>query len=81
MTELSNDLTGLVAWFDHRRGYGYVVRDNGEKDLFVHWTNIDMPGFKTLKPGQPVSFELGENHKGPQAVNVKVLGEVLESKE
>ena len=79
MTEkLSNDFTGLVAWFDAKKGIGFITRDNGEKDLFVHWTNIEMEGFKTLKPGQPVSFEIGENHRGPQAINVKILGEPKE---
>jgi CspA family cold shock protein len=75
MVELNNENTGKVAWFDARRGVGFVIRDNGEKDLFVHWSNIDMDGFKTLKAGQIVSFEIGENHRGPQAVSVKVLRE------
>jgi len=78
MTELSNEKTGKVAWFDPKKGIGFITRDNGEKDLFVHWTNIEMEGFKTLKPGQPVSFELGENHRGAQAVQVKILGEPIE---
>ena len=82
MTEtLSNDRTGVVAWFDAKKGIGFITRDNGAKDLFVHWSNIDMDGFKTLKPGQPVSFEMGENHRGEQAVNVKILGEPVEDKE
>jgi len=82
MTEqLSNDKTGVVAWFDPKKGIGFITRDNGDKDLFVHWTNIEMEGFKTLKPGQPVSFELGENHRGQQAVLVKILGEAPEKKE
>lgn len=76
--QLSNDKTGICAWFDAKRGIGFIERDNGEKDLFVHWSNIEMDGFKTLKPGQPVSFEIGENHKGPQAVMVKILGEPIE---
>ena len=76
MAELSNDNTGKVLWFDPRRGIGFLERDNGEKDLFVHWSNIDMDGFKVLKPDQVVSFEIGENHKGIQAINVKVIKEV-----
>jgi len=82
MTEqLSNDKTGVCAWFDPKKGIGFITRDNGEKDLFVHWTNIAMEGFKTLKPGQPVSFELGENHRGLQAENVLILGEPIEEEE
>ncbi len=75
MTELDNSRTGKISWFDAKRGIGFVERDNGEKDLFVHWSNIVMEGFKTLQPGQVVSFELGENHKGEQATEVQVIGE------
>ena len=80
MTEyLDNSKTGIVAWFDSKKGIGFLERDNGEKDLFVHWTNIEMEGFKTLKPGQKVYFEIGENHRGPQAINVKILSEPEET--
>lgn len=82
MTELSENevYTATVCWFDNRKGYGYLTRDDNEGDIFVHWTNIEgMDGqFKTLKPGQCVSFEIGENHKGPQAVKIKVLSEPRE---
>ena len=75
MAELSKDNTGVIIWFQNNKGYGYIARDNGEKDLFLHYSNIEMEGFKSVKPGQRVSFELGENHKGQQAVKVKVLSE------
>ena len=81
MTELSNDRTGQILWFDPKKGIGFIGRDNGEKDLFVHWSNIDMDGFKTLRPGQIVSFELGENHRGVQAVQVKVIKDVEDSED
>jgi len=81
MTELSNDRTGKVSWFDPKKGIGFIERDNGEKDLFVHWSNVAMEGFKTLKPGQIVSFDIGENHRGEQAENVVVLSEPAESEE
>lgn len=68
-------MTGTVAWFNSKNGYGFVTKDDNSGDLFVHWSNIDMDGFKTLKQGQKVSFDLGTNHKGQQAVAVKVLGE------
>lgn len=68
-------LTGRVVWFDPSRGIGFLERDDGQGDMFVHWSNISMEGFKTLKPGQSVEFEVGENHKGPQAVNVIITAE------
>jgi len=72
MTE-SKVLTGKVVWFDSKKGIGFIARDDGQKDLFVHWTNVEMEGYKTLKPGQVVSFEIGANDRGPQAVKIKVL--------
>jgi CspA family cold shock protein len=73
MTEKCNENTGLVTWFDARKGIGFITKDDGTGDIFCHWTNIEMEGFKTLKPGQVVSFELGQNHRGVQAVKIKVL--------
>lgn len=67
--------TAKVAWFDAKKGIGFISKDDGTGDLFIHWSNIMMDGFKTLKPGQTVSYELGENHKGVQAINVKVVAE------
>ena len=80
MTE-SKVLTGKVVWFDSKRGIGFVARDDGQKDLFVHWTNIEMDGFKTLKAGQVVSFEIGANDRGPQAVGIKVIKDVPKKNE
>ena len=68
----SKVLTGKVCWFS-KVGYGFITRDDGEKDLFIHFTNIEMEGYKTLRPGQIVSFEIGANDRGPQAIKVKVL--------
>lgn len=76
MAELSKDKTGTVVWFNAKTGVGFIARDNGEKDLFVHWSNIVAEGFKTLKASQRVSFDIGENHKGPQAINVVVIEDV-----
>lgn len=77
MTELSI-MTGKVVWFDARKGVGFIEKDDGQGDLFVHWTNIEMEGFKTLKAGQIVSYALGENHKGAQAICIKVIKEAEE---
>jgi len=71
-------LTGKVCWFDPKKGIGFITKDDGSGDLFVHWSNIDMGGFKTLKPGQKVSYVLGANHHGEQAEQVKVTEEAPE---
>ncbi|PID42297.1 MAG: cold-shock protein [Proteobacteria bacterium] len=69
---MSDKQTGTVKWFNESKGYGFITRDNGS-DLFVHFSNIETPGFKTLKEGQAVSFIEGEGKKGPQAENVQPI--------
>jgi CspA family cold shock protein len=65
---------GIVVWFDSRKGYGFIQRDNGQPDLFVHFSDITSQGFKTLKKDQRVSFGLGLNKKGqPKATDVQAL--------
>jgi CspA family cold shock protein len=68
--------TGKILWFDAHKGYGFLAPDSGEKDLFCYWSNILMDGFKVLKPDQIVEYEIGENSKGPQAINVKIIKDV-----
>ena len=63
---------GTVKWFNDRKGYGFISQDDGE-DVFVHFSAIDMPGFKKLEVGDRVSFEVGEGERGLQAKNVKKL--------
>jgi len=63
---------GTVKWFDDRKGYGFIERSNG-KDVFVHFSNIQTEGFKSLKEGERVSFEVEETERGPQAVKVVKL--------
>lgn len=63
---------GKVKWFDEKKGYGFISKDEGG-DVFVHFSAIDMPGFKTLKEGQTVEFEVIQGPKGEQASKVKVL--------
>ena len=60
---------GTVKWFNPEKGYGFISQEGGE-DLFVHWSEIQMDGYKTLDEGQAVEFEVVEGPKGPQAVNV-----------
>ena len=63
--------TGTVKWFDGKKGFGFIVPDDGGKELFVHHTDIQMDGFKNLNDGQAVEFEIGEGQKGPCAQAVK----------
>lgn len=63
--------TGIVAKFFDEKGYGFITPEGGGKDIFVHHTDIQMEGFKSLKPGQRVSFDVAHEGKGPKASNVK----------
>jgi len=64
---------GVVKWFKSEKGYGFIARDNGEKDVFVHFSSISGDGFKTLREGQRVEFEVVQGDKGPQAQAVEVV--------
>ncbi len=65
-------LEGKVKWFDNKKGFGFISRDDGD-DVFVHFSSIETDGFKTLNEGQAVSFEITDGDKGPQASNVRML--------
>ena len=60
---------GTVKWFDDRKGFGFIERENGE-DVFVHFSNVSMEGFKSLEQGDKVSFDVEKTDRGLQAVNV-----------
>jgi len=64
---------GVVKWFNGEKGYGFIARDSGEKDVFVHFSAINAEGFRSLREGQRVEFEVAEGEKGPQAQNVEVI--------
>ena len=64
--------TGTVKWFDNQKGYGFIEYNNGE-DVFVHFTGIEMEGYKALNEGQAVEFNIVEGSRGPQATNVVVV--------
>ena len=64
--------TGTVKWFDTKKGYGFVAdSESTDTDYFVHFSEIQTDGFKTLEEGQKVTFEIGEGKQGPVAKNVK----------
>ena len=63
-------LEGTVKWFSSEKGYGFIIPDDGSKDLFVHHTGIVGEGFKTLDEGEKVSYEVTQGKKGVQAQNV-----------
>lgn len=63
---------GTVKWFSNQKGYGFITPESGS-DVFVHHTEIQGEGYKTLEEGQAVEFEIGDGPKGPQAKNVVKL--------
>ena len=65
--------TGTVKWFSDAKGYGFITPDEGGKDLFVHHSNIEGAGFKTLAEGAKVEFEPREGQKGPEATQVVIV--------
>ncbi|HCN90429.1 MAG TPA: cold-shock protein [Oxalobacteraceae bacterium] len=63
--------TGIVKWFNDSKGFGFITPDLGGEDLFAHFSAIQMNGFKTLKEGQKVKFEITQGAKGKQASNIQ----------
>jgi CspA family cold shock protein len=64
---------GTVKWFNSEKGFGFIAVDEGE-DVFVHYSAIDMPGYKALEENARVEFEISQGQKGPQADKVRLLG-------
>ena len=69
---MSDRETGTVKWFNAKKGYGFIIREEGE-DIFVHYTSIKSEGFRSLEEGQKVEFVVGDSAKGPQAQDVIVV--------
>jgi cold shock protein len=65
--------TGTVKWFSDDKGFGFITPDEGDRDLFVHHTGIQMEGYRSLAEGLRVSYEEEQGDKGPKAVNVQKL--------
>jgi len=65
--------TGKVKWFNESKGFGFITRDDGQKDCFVHYSAIQGSGFRSLREGDKVEFDVVDGQKGPAAQNVSVL--------
>ncbi|MEA3301773.1 MAG: cold shock domain-containing protein [Pseudomonadota bacterium] len=66
--------TGTVKWFNNRKGYGFLIPDEqAEEDVFIHYSSIEMEGFKTLREGQKINFDLSDGPKGLHATNITDL--------
>jgi CspA family cold shock protein len=66
---------GIVKWFSNARGYGFIAPDGEDEDVFAHFSVIDMNGYKTLKSGQRVEFDVAETTKGLQATSIRLVME------
>jgi CspA family cold shock protein len=64
-------MRGTVKWFNGEKGYGFISREDGEGDVFVHYSAIEGTGYRNLDEGQSVEFEVTQGQKGPQALNVR----------
>jgi CspA family cold shock protein len=62
--------TGTVKWFNQKKGYGFIIQEEGGEEIFVHFSAISGEGYKTLEAGDRVQFEVSKGDKGPQAINV-----------
>jgi len=67
----NTSLKGICKWFNSAKGFGFINADGEDKDIFVHWSSIEMEGYKTLKEGEPVEFVLEDGPKGPTATQVR----------
>lgn len=73
--------TGIVKWFNSAKGYGFICPDGGGQDVFAHFSSIVMDGYKSLKAGQGVNFEIQEGPKGLHAVEISALEETVSTEQ
>ncbi|WP_460949380.1 cold shock domain-containing protein CspD [Pseudomonas marginalis] len=73
--------SGKVKWFNNAKGYGFIIEDGKDEDLFAHFSAIKMDGYKTLKAGQPVSFAIIQGPKGKHAVEISAPVAISTAKE
>lgn len=71
--------TGQVKWYNNAKGFGFILPDDGGSDLFAHYSAIAMEGYKTLKAGQAVSFDIIEGPKGLHAINIRAIKDASSS--
>ena len=69
--------SGKVKWFNNAKGYGFIIEDGKSEDLFAHFSAIEMEGYKTLKAGQPVKFNIIQGPKGMHAVGISPVTETV----
>lgn len=72
-------ISGKVKWFNNAKGYGFIVADGGEEDMFAHYSAITMEGYKTLKAGQSVLFDTKPVENGIHAINISAVEEMEEA--
>lgn len=70
---MSERFIGTVKWFNATKGFGFIGREEGDPDVFVHFSELQMDGYKRLNEGQKVEFSIEEGPRGPQAIQVKVI--------
>ena len=70
---------GKVKWFNNAKGYGFVVAEGRDEDLFAHYSAIQMDGYRTLKAGQPVKFDIIQGPKGLHAVNIQSAEQAVDT--
>lgn len=66
--------TGTVKWFNNAKGFGFILPDAGGDDIFAHYSAIEMDGYRTLKAGQSVSFDVSQGDKGLHATHIQIAG-------
>lgn len=78
-TQEAGKFTGKVKWFNNAKGYGFIIADGGDEDMFAHYSSITMDGYKTLKAGQSVTFDTKVVDNGTHAINISTISDSVRS--